>query len=239
VNTHCEPIVRCRGVNRRFHQGEASIVALDAVDLDIAPGEFLSLSGPSGSGKTTLLNIIGGLDRPDSGEVSVEGRRLDQLSRGALADLRLRAIGFVFQAYNLVPVLTAEENVALVMQVQGMPAREHRERARAVLREVGLEDHASRRPSELSGGQQQRVAVARAIASGPRLILADEQTANLDSHSAAGLMALFARLNAEHGTTFVIATHDPRIIACTRRRIELVDGRIVADRAQEPQAMEA
>ena len=239
MNEARDPIVRCRGISRRFHQGEATIVALDDLDLDIAHGEFVSLSGPSGSGKTTLLNSIGGLDRPDAGQITVAGRRLDQLGRGALAALRLHAIGFVFQAYNLVPVLTAEENVGFVMQVQGVPAAQRRARARAVLREVGLDDHAGRRPAELSGGQQQRVAVARAIVSGPRLILADEPTANLDSHSAAGLMALFAQLNREHGTTFVIATHDPRIIACTRRRVELVDGRIVRDRAQEPQPMQA
>jgi len=239
MNDTDEPIVRCRQLSRRFQQGEATIVALDSVDLDIAYGEFVSLSGPSGSGKTTLLNSIGGLDRPDAGEITVEGRRLDRLPRGELAALRLHAIGFVFQAYNLIPVLTAEENVGFVMQVQGVPAKERRARARTVLQEVGLEDHAGRRPAELSGGQQQRVAVARAIVSGPRLILADEPTANLDSHSAAGLMTLFTTLNRERGITFVIATHDPRIIACTRRRIELVDGRIAYDREQAPQPMRA
>ena len=237
MNSDSQPIVRCRGLSRRFHQGDSTIIALDRVDLDIAVGEFVSLSGPSGSGKTTLLNAIGGLDRPDEGQITVEGKRLDKLGRGALADLRLHAIGFVFQAYNLVPVLTAEENVSLVMQVQGSPGAERRERARTVLREVGLDDHANRRPAELSGGQQQRVAVARALASGPRLILADEPTANLDSRSAADLMELFTELNRERAITFVIATHDPRIIACTRRRIELVDGKIVSDREQDAQAM--
>lgn len=232
-----DPIIRCREISRHFQQGEARIIALDAVNLDIGAGEFVSLSGPSGSGKTTLLNVIGGLDRPDSGQVSVEGQRLDTLSRGELANLRLRSIGFVFQAYNLIPVLTAEENVGFVMQVQGVPAAERRERARAILQEVGLDDHATRRPAELSGGQQQRVAVARAIVSGPRLVLADEPTANLDSRSAAELMDLFTRLNRERGITFVIATHDPRVMACAQRRIEMIDGRISSDREQEPQAM--
>jgi putative ABC transport system ATP-binding protein len=234
-----DPIIRCREVSRHFQQGEARIIALDAVNLDIGAGEFVSLSGPSGSGKTTLLNVIGGLDRPDSGQVCVEGQRLDTLSRGKLANLRLRAIGFVFQAYNLVPVLTAEENVGFVMQVQGVPAAERRQRARAILQEVGLDDHATRRPAELSGGQQQRVAVARAIVAGPRLVLADAPTAKLDSRSAAELMALFTRLNRERGITFVIATHDPRVMACARRRIEMIDGRISSDNEQEPQAMEA
>jgi putative ABC transport system ATP-binding protein len=234
-----ETLIECRDVSRHFRQGETTIVALDRVSLRIGVGEFVSLSGPSGSGKTTLLNVIGGLDRPDSGEITVEGKRLDQLSRGALASLRLHSIGFVFQAYNLVPVLTAEENVSFVMQVQGMSAAQRRQRAHAILEEVGLDDHATRRPAELSGGQQQRVAVARAIASGPRLVLADEPTANLDTHSAAELMDLFMRLNAEHGITFVIATHDPRVMACTGRRINMVDGRIDTDAAQEPRRMEA
>lgn len=233
-----DPIIRCRGVSRHFQQGEATIVALDKVDLDIEAGEFVSLSGPSGSGKTTLLNAIGGLDRPDAGEITVDGHRLDTLDRGELAALRLHSIGFVFQAYNLVPVLTAEENVAFVMQVQGVGAAERRERAQAILREVGLDDHASRRPAELSGGQQQRVAVARAIVAGPRLVLADEPTANLDSVSAGELMNLFGRLNTERGITFVIATHDPRVMACARRRIEMIDGRISTDREQEPRQME-
>lgn len=233
-----DPIIVCRQLSRHFHQGESTIVALDDVDLDVAFGEFVSLSGPSGSGKTTLLNAIGGLDRPDKGQITVEGQRLDQLSSNALAKLRLHSIGFVFQAYNLIPVLTAEENVSFVMQVQGMSAAQRQERARAVLQEVGLNDHAGRRPSELSGGQQQRVAVARAIASGPRLVLADEPTANLDSHSAAELMALFTRLNEQHGITFVIATHDPRVMACTTRRMTMIDGRIETDRTQEPRPME-
>jgi len=229
--------VSCRALCRTFTQGEAVIRALDQVDLDIGAGEFVCLSGPSGSGKTTLLNAIGGLDEPDSGAVTVGGERLDRLSRTALADLRLRRIGFVFQAYNLIPVLSARENVEFVMQVQGVPAGERRAVAGEVLAAVGLAGMEGRRPAQLSGGQQQRVAVARAIASRPDLVLADEPTANLDTRSAAQLMALFAELNRERGVTFVLATHDPRVMACARRLVRLRDGRVVADEAQESRPM--
>jgi putative ABC transport system ATP-binding protein len=226
----------CRQLRRTFIQGSQQIHALDGVSLDIGRGEFVCLSGPSGSGKTTLLNILGGLDRPDAGEVLLEGISLGGLSPSALAALRLRRIGFVFQAYNLVPVLSAEENVAFVMEVQGLPRTECHQRARAMLEAVGLPGHAGRRPAELSGGQQQRVAVARALASGPQLVLADEPTANLDSASAAQLMALFASLNARLGVTFVISTHDPRVMAYAARLITLEDGRVVDDQRQQPAA---
>ena len=229
--------IACRDLCRTYHQGEAVITALDHVSLDIESGAFVCLSGPSGSGKTTLLNAMGGLDTPDSGEITVAGRRVDQLSRGERADMRLHSIGFVFQSYNLIPVLSARENVEFVMQVQGVPARQRRALADQVLEEVGLVGMEDRRPAELSGGQQQRVAVARAIASKPALVLADEPTANLDTRSAAQLMDLFVALNRDRGVTFVISTHDVRVMGYARRLIRMRDGRIVGDEAQEPQPM--
>ena len=225
--------VRCVDLCRFFTQGGQTIKGLDHVDLEIGKGEFVCLSGPSGSGKTTLLNAIGGLDKPTSGEVWIAGRRIDNLGKGALADMRLHHIGFVFQAYNLIPVLSARENVEFVMQVQGVPAAERRRRALAILEEVGLKGTEERRPAQLSGGQQQRVAVARAIVSRPDMVLADEPTANLDSVTAAHLMELFVELNRSHDTTFVIATHDPRVMAYARRLIGMVDGRIVDDETRE------
>mgnify|MGYP001815547145 FL=1 len=229
--------IACRDLCRTYHQGEAVITALDHVSLDIESGAFVCLSGPSGSGKTTLLNAMGGLDTPDSGEITVAGRRVDQLSRGERADMRLHSIGFVFQSYNLIPVLSARENVEFVMQVQGVPARQRRALADQVLEEVGLVGMEDRRPAELSGGQQQRVAVARAIASKPALVLADEPTANLDTRSAAQLMDLFVALNRDRGVTFVLSTHDVRVMGYARRLIRMRDGRIVGDEAQEPQPM--
>lgn len=181
--------VRCIDLCKTYRQGDQDIKALDHVDLDIADGDFVCLSAPSGGGKTTLLNAIGGLDIPDSGEVWIGGQRIDQMSKGELAALRLQKIGFVFQAYNLIPVLSARENVEFVMQVQGQPPALRREKAMAILNEVGLRGLEDRRPAEMSGGQQQRVAVARAIVSRPALVLADEPTANLDSNSSDELMA--------------------------------------------------
>jgi len=221
--------VRCIDLCKTYRQGDQDIKALDHVSLDIDAGGFVCLSAPSGGGKTTLLNAIGGLDTPDSGEVWIAGRRIDNLGKGELAQLRLTQIGFVFQAYNLIPVLTARENVEFVMQVQGLSATERARRSSAILEEVGLSGLESRRPAEMSGGQQQRVAVARAIVSRPALVLADEPTANLDSHTSDGLMKLFADLNQKHGTTFVIATHDQRVMAYARRLIKMLDGRIVED----------
>jgi putative ABC transport system ATP-binding protein len=225
--------VRCIDLCKTYRQGEVDIKALDHVNLDIAEGGFVCLSAPSGGGKTTLLNAIGGLDKPDSGEVWVAGRRIDNLSRGELAKLRLNEIGFVFQAYNLIPVLTARENVEFVMQVQGAGAAERSEKSLAILEEVGLEGLEGRRPAEMSGGQQQRVAVARAIVSQPALVLADEPTANLDSVTADGLMELFRELNERHGTTFVIATHDNRVMSYARRLVRMLDGHIVEDVRQD------
>ena len=227
----------CKELCKTFHQGDQVITGLDHVSLEIDKGSFTCLSGPSGSGKTTLLNAMGGLDTPDSGEIRVGDMQLDQMSRGELADMRLHNIGFVFQAYNLIPVLSAEENVEFVMQVQGVARTERRSRCAEVLAEVGLAGMEDRLPSQLSGGQQQRVAVARAIASKPKLVLADEPTANLDSKSAAELMALFGELNSQRGITFVIATHDARVMGYARRLISMRDGLIIGDDIQQPHSM--
>jgi putative ABC transport system ATP-binding protein len=221
--------VRCVDLCKTYRQGDQDIRALDHVSIEVAKGGFVCLSAPSGGGKTTLLNAIGGLDIPDSGEVYVDEQRIDNLSKGDLADLRLRQIGFVFQAYNLIPVLSAEENVEFVMQVQGVAAAERSEKARAILKEVGLEGLENRRPADMSGGQQQRVAVARAVASRPALILADEPTANLDSKTSDGLMELFTELNENHGSTFIIASHDQRVMNYAKRLVRMLDGRIVED----------
>ncbi|MCL6414040.1 ABC transporter ATP-binding protein [Aestuariirhabdus sp. Z084] len=222
--------VSCRGLCKRFAQGEHSVMGLDRVDLDVKPGELLCLSGPSGSGKTTLLNAIGGLDRVDEGDIEISDRHLSSMSSRQLADMRLNHIGFVFQSYNLIPVLSARENVEFILQLQGQSEAQRRKVAMQVLQEVGLAGMAERRPDQLSGGQQQRVAVARAIASRPRLVLADEPTANLDSHTAEQLMDLFVSLNKNHGTTFIIATHDQRVMAYAKRQIIMRDGKIVEDK---------
>ena len=225
--------VRCIELCRTFKQGELKVIGLDRINLEIERGEFICLVSPSGGGKTTLLNAIGGLDRPDAGEVWVGDRRIDTLGKGKLAELRLNNIGFVFQAYNLIPVLTARENVEFVMQVQGVPAQERRIKSDAILSEVRLKGLENRRPAKMSGGQQQRVAVARAIVSEPQMVLADEPTANLDSHTAEQLMALFIALNEKHKTTFVIATHDQRVVSYAHRVIRMLDGRIVEDIRQQ------
>ncbi|MCW8194120.1 ABC transporter ATP-binding protein [Proteobacteria bacterium 005FR1] len=224
--------VLCENLCRTFHQGDAVIKALDHLSVSISQGEFITLSGPSGSGKTTLLNAIGGLDRPDSGSITVADQRIDQMSKAQLSDMRLNNIGFVFQAYNLIPVLSARENVEFVMQVQGVPAAERRQNAMEILEEVGLSGMEDRRPGQLSGGQQQRVAVARAIVSKPALVLADEPTANLDSVTMSHLMELFVELNEKHRITFLIATHDQRVMAYAKRRIHMQDGKIVSDERQ-------
>ena len=224
--------VRCIDLCKTYIQGDEEIKALDHLSIEIEKGDFVCLMSPSGGGKTTLLNAIGGLDIPDSGEVWIAEQRIDQMSKGELADLRLANIGFVFQAYNLIPVLTAQENVEFVMQVQGVPVAERREKSLAILEEVGLQGLEGRRPAEMSGGQQQRVAVARAIVSRPELVLADEPTANLDSHTSAELMELFTQLNQHHGTTFVIATHDRSVMAYAKRIVRMRDGRIVDDAKQ-------
>ena len=225
--------VRCVDLCKTYRQGDQDIKALDHVSIDIEEGGFVCLSAPSGGGKTTLLNAIGGLDMPDSGEVWIAGERIDQKSKGELAELRLSTIGFVFQAYNLIPVLTARENVEFVMQVQGVPTVERAEQSMAILEEVGLKGLENRRPAEMSDGQQQRVAVARAIVSRPALVLADEPTANLDSRTSDELMELFTELNRHHNTTFVIATHDQRVMRYAKRLVRMLDGRIVDDIEQD------
>lgn len=225
--------VRCVDLCKTYRQGEEDIKALDHLSIEIDEGGFVCLSAPSGGGKTTLLNAIGGLDRPDSGEVYIGESRIDNLSKGELAELRLRQIGFVFQAFNLIPVLTARENVEFVMQVQGVSAIDRQQKSLEILEEVGLAGLEDRRPADMSGGQQQRVAVARAIVSRPKLVLADEPTANLDSKTADGLMELFRELNERHSTTFVIATHDKRVMSYAKRLVRMLDGRIVDDINQD------
>jgi len=222
-------ILEAREVHKVYDTRGVRTRALDGVDLALAEGEFAVLHGPSGCGKTTLLNLLGALDEPSEGRVLLEGRDLAALSAGERAELRLRKLGFVFQAYNLIPVFTARENVEFVMELQGVPPGERKERSDGILGEVGLAELADKRPLEMSGGQQQRVAVARAIVGRPRVVLADEPTANLDSATAGQLLELMEELNREHGTTFLFSTHDPMVIAKARRRIRLRDGRVVAD----------
>ena len=228
-----EVVVRCTRVSRTYQEEAVPVRALRHVDLEVCEGDFISLSGPSGSGKSTLLNIIGGLDRPDDGEVEVTGIKLNNLSESELSDLRLQKMGFVFQSYNLIPVLSARENVEFIMQLQGVPAQERGERAMALLEELGLEGMTNRRPGELSGGQQQRVAVARAIVTHPVLLLADEPSANLDSATTRELMELLRSLNEKQGVTIVTATHDPMAMGFARRQINLRDGEIVEDSASQ------
>ena len=207
--------------------------ALVNVDFEVVHGEFVSLAGPSGSGKSTLLNVIGGLDRPDEGTVEVDGVCLNDLSEGELSDLRLEKMGFVFQAYNLIPVLSALENVEFIMQLQGVPAEERHRRSTAMLEELGLTGMADRRPGEMSGGQQQRVAVARAVVTHPVLLLADEPSANLDSKTTEELLKLLQRLNEDHGVTIVTATHDPLVMSYAKRQVRLRDGEIIEDSARQ------
>ena len=225
--------VICRNVSKVYRQNAIAVHALTDINLEIPKKDFLCLSGPSGSGKSTLLNLIGGLDKPTSGEVEVDGIALASLNKGELAKLRLQRIGFVFQAYNLIPVLTARENIEFVMQLQGVPAAERRTRAMDILKEVALDGLEDRRPGELSGGQQQRVAVARAIVSEPSLVLADEPTANLDSKTAENLMQLLVHMNTDHHVTFVFSTHDKLVMDFSRRLIKLHDGKIVEDVRRE------
>jgi len=211
---------------RYYDSGEMKVAALDAVSLNVQRGDYVVLAGRSGSGKTTLLNMLGGLDRPDSGLLRIAGKDMLVMTAAERAQFRLYHLGFVFQSYNLIRVLNARENVAYVLQLQGMGRKQRFLLADEWLAEVGLAGLEHRRPDQMSGGQQQRVAVARALASNPDLVLADEPTANLDSHTGAALMALMARLNEQQGTTFVIASHDPSVIASARTLIRMQDGRI-------------
>jgi len=223
------PTVELSGITKTYRQGAMEVHALRGVDLFVARGEFAAICGPSGSGKTTTLNIIGALDRPTAGTVRIEGRDLGFMTRGELSRLRRDRIGFVFQSYNLIPVLTAYENAEIVLALKGVPDRERRDRVMGLLSAVGLEGMEDRRPDELSGGQQQRVAIARAIAAGPAVVLADEPTANVDSETADKLMGIMEALNRDRGATFIFSTHDPRVMERARRVIRMVDGRIERD----------
>lgn len=223
------PVILTRDLYKTYNPETIPVHALQGVSLSIEKGEFTAIVGPSGSGKTTLLNIIGGLDQPSSGYVEVGGTDISGLSGNDLIDFRKNHIGFVFQSYNLIPVLTAYENAEFVMMLQGRPEAERRERVISLLEAVGLRENMHRRPAQLSGGQQQRVAVARALAPRPAFILADEPTANLDSHSATTLLDLMADLNREEGVTFIFSTHDQRVIDRANRVITLVDGVIDSD----------
>ncbi|WP_071335146.1 ABC transporter ATP-binding protein [Burkholderia contaminans] len=227
-------VVSMAGVSRLYRQGTADVHALQEIDLEIRRGEFVVLVGPSGSGKTTLLNMIGGLDSPTKGRVWIEGTEIGRLGKGALSAVRLRQIGFVFQEFNLIPVLSALENIEFVMLLQGVPQAQRHARARALLADLGLEGLEHRRPQQLSGGQQQRVAVARAIAAEPAIVLPDEPTANLDSKAGAALMDMMKSLNEQRGITFVFSTHDPMVVERARRVIRLRDGRIESDDRRSP-----
>ena len=222
-------LLTLQGISKRYQQGELEVNALADINLTVEEGEFAALVGPSGSGKTTLLNIIGGLDSPSEGITRLNDIDISALKESELSDFRLFQLGFVFQSYNLVPVLSALENVELVMVLQGLHKQDLRQRAEHYLELVGLKDVIHRRPSALSGGQQQRVAVARALAAGPRLVLADEPTANLDSENATALLDIMHTLSHEEKTTFIFSTHDPRVMDRAERIITLEDGKIVKD----------
>jgi len=224
-----EVVIDAHNIAKVYNEKSIPVNAVNGVHLHIERGEFTALVGPSGSGKTTLLNIIGGLDHPSNGQVIINGTDITNMSDNKLINFRLNNIGFVFQSYNLIPVLTAKENIEFVMLLQKKSKKEREKRVFELLREVGLEDKINTRPSELSGGQQQRVAVARALASKPQFVLADEPTANLDSKSASVLLDIMARLNKEENMTFIFSTHDQRVIDKARRVITLVDGKVTSD----------
>jgi putative ABC transport system ATP-binding protein len=217
------------GLTKVYRQGSVAVNALRGIDMNVSTGEFTVICGPSGSGKSTLLNIMGALDAPTEGSVSLEGNCFSDLGKNALSQLRRDRIGFVFQAYNLIPVLTAYENAEMVLELQGVKKKERQARVMEILKEVGLGEMMHRKPGQLSGGQQQRVAIARAIVSSPAVVLADEPTANVDSKTAEMLLDVMVRLNVEKGITFVFSTHDPRVMERARRTISLVDGRIDSD----------
>lgn len=224
-----KPVITTIDISKTYPNGAETIHALRKVNLEIGTKEFTAIVGPSGSGKTTLLNMLGGLDKPESGSIIIEETDISKFSENKMIDFRLHNIGFVFQSYNLIPVLTAKENVSLIMLLQHRDKKEIAQRTEQILEQVGLGDQMNKRPTELSGGQQQRVAVARALASNPKYVLADEPTANLDSASAIGLLDIMAKLNEEEGTTFIFSTHDQRVVDRARRVITLVDGAISED----------
>jgi putative ABC transport system ATP-binding protein len=226
-------ILEIKNVNKIYNETEVKVHAVDDVTLEFHEAEFAAIVGPSGSGKTTLLNLIGGLDMPTSGEIIIAGTDLSKLKSSQLIDFRMRNIGFVFQAYNLIPVLTAKENVEFIMNLQKWSRKERDERTFELLKAVGLFDRMNSRPTKMSGGQQQRVAVARALASRPKFVLADEPTANLDSKSATTLLEIMEKLNHEEKITFIFSTHDPRVVKMAHRVITLEDGRVVSDDVRE------
>tara|TARA_B100000609_G_C17099826_1_gene373959 strand:- start:37 stop:720 length:684 start_codon:yes stop_codon:yes gene_type:complete len=222
-------IIEAKDITKVYNHTVVPVKALNGINLQIEKGEFTAIVGPSGCGKTTLLNILGGLDDPTNGEVTLAGTNITKMKGGDLIDFRLKNIGFVFQAYNLIPVLTTLENVEFIMLLQKRAKKERDARAMDLLKQMGIEDKANQRPSQLSGGQQQRVAVARALASKPQFILADEPTANLDSQSTSSLLDIMAKMNKEEGATFVFSTHDQRVIDKAKRIVTLEDGKIISD----------
>jgi putative ABC transport system ATP-binding protein len=226
-------VLELKNVNKIYDGSGMPVHAVNDVTLDFAEAEFAAIVGPSGSGKTTLLNLIGGLDMPTSGEILIDGTNLSKLKSSQLIDFRMRNIGFVFQAYNLIPVLTAKENVEFIMSLQKWPMKDRDERTLELLKAVGLADRINSRPSKMSGGQQQRVAVARALASRPKFVLADEPTANLDSKSATTLLEIMEKLNHEEKITFIFSTHDPRVVKMAHRVITLEDGSVISDEKKE------
>ena len=231
-----ETLVKAEDVTKVYDTGNIEVHALTGVALEVRRGDLLAIVGPSGSGKTTFLNLVGALDVATGGQLTVLGRDVSAMNRRQRADLRLHALGFVFQAYNLVPVLTARENVEFVLELQGVGS-ERALRAMDILDQLGLGEFADRRPNEMSGGQQQRVAVARAVASKPQLVLADEPTANLDGKNAEVLLNMMRRLNRDQGITFIFSTHDPRVVAHAHRVVTLVDGRVAKDQTKTPEPL--
>lgn len=224
-------VIDAHNISKVYNPSTIPVYAVNNIHLHLERGEFTALVGPSGSGKTTLLNMIGGLDKPDEGNIYINGTDITKMTANELIDFRLKNIGFVFQSFNLIPVLTAKENVEFIMQLQKINKTDREKRVRQLFNQIGLEDKLNVRPSKLSGGQQQRVAVARALASKPQFVLADEPTANLDSRSASNLLDIMAKLNKEEQVTFLFSTHDQRVIDRARRIITLVDGRIESDTA--------
>ncbi len=225
-----DKIIETKKLVKIYEESKVKVNALRGIDLTVKKGGFMAIAGPSGSGKTTLLNIIGGLDSPTEGKVIVGDKDLSGLSKSELSDMRLNNLGFIFQAYNLIPVLTALENVEYVMLLQGVKKEERQKRAEKILKEVGLGDYINARPNEMSGGQQQRVAVARAIVSNPNVVLADEPTANLDSTTGESLLVMMGEMNKSHGVTFIFSTHDKMVMDHSRRLVILKDGRITEDK---------
>jgi len=222
-------VIETKNISKLYNQADLEIRALDNVSVNFKQGEFTAIVGPSGSGKTTFLNSIGGLDSPTKGQVLIDNNDITQLNSNKLIDFRLKNIGFVFQSYNLIPVLTAKENVEFIMLMQGVSNKIRDKRSKELLEAVGLQEHLNRRPNQLSGGQQQRVAVARALASKPKFVLADEPTANLDSSSTSNLLDIMYRLNNDEKMTFIFSTHDQRVIDRAKRIITLEDGKIISD----------